>query len=200
MMTSMSDRPTSESKPDRVQSRIARNSGWNRSDIVWERWQEEANRLLRRGRPLAAAVRFVAADFVAVLRFDDRDPRRIASTANLGFALRLIGLRWPARRFYRIASAGWTGVPDILGDIEIKPRARSSLFHLRLEAKHRAAFRENRIARLRAIVEECGECLECLLEERPVPHRLYDRWLGEKPPIYDDARKLLSACLLIASR
>ena len=62
----MSDRPTSESRPDRVQFRIARNSGWRRSDIVWERWQEEANRLLRRNRPLAAAVRFVAADFVAV--------------------------------------------------------------------------------------------------------------------------------------
>ena len=196
----MSGRPTSESRSDRVQFRIARNSGWHRSDIVWERWQEEGNRLLGRDRPLAAAVRFVAADFVAVLRFDVLDPRRVASTANLACALRLVGLGWPARRFYRIAATEWTGVPDMLGDIEIKPRARSSLFHLRLEAKHSAAFRENRIARLRAMVEECGECLECLLAESPVPHRLYERWLGEKPPIYDDARKLLSACLLIASR
>ena len=149
-------------------------------------------------RASGAAVRFAAADFVAELKFEDRGPRRIASTANLRFALRLIGLKHPARRFYGIAAAGWAGVPDILGDIDIKPRARSSLLHLRLEAKHRAAFRENRIARLRAMVDECGECLECLLEERPVPHRLYDRWLGEKPPIYDDARKLLSACLLSA--
>ena len=45
-----------------------------------------------------------------------------------------------------------------------------------------------------------GECLECLLAERPFPHRLFDRWLGEKPPIYDDARTLLSAFLLSASR
>ena len=122
------------------------------------------------------------------------------STLLEGWNAAANGLRWPARRFYRIAAADWAGVPGILGDIEIKPRARSSLFHLRLEAKHSAAFRENRIARLKAMVEECGECLECLLAEVPVPHRLYDRWLGEKPPIYDDARKLLSACLLVASR
>ena len=50
------------------------------------------------------------------------------------------------------------------------------------------------------MVEECGECLECLITERPVFHRPCECWLGEKPPICDDARKLLSACLLVAFR
>ena len=195
----MSGQPISESSPNRFQTKVALNSGWHRSDIVWERWQEEANRQFKLGRPLWAAMRFIAADFVARLRFESHDPRRVASVANLGFAFRLIGLRRLARRYYRIAVSEWEGVPDTLNDIEIKPRARSSLFHLRLEAVHRETFRENRVARLRAMVAETGECLDCLLADRPVPHRLYDRWLGEKPPIFDDVRKLLSACLLIAS-
>ena len=152
------------------------------------------------GHAIRAAWHFLVGDVMALLRFDSGDPRRAASTANMGFSLRALGLKRAARRFYSLASVGWTRVPDSVQHLEIRPRARSSLYHLRMEARHWDTYKQNRIKRLQAFVEESGQCLDCLAADEPPPHRLFSRWIGEKPPTFDDSRKLLGACLLIASR
>ena len=110
-----------------------------------------------------------------------------------------MGVEALARRAYESAFNKWSGVGQSLDSIEIRSRARSSLFHLRMEAKHWDAYRANMAARLQAFIGETGECLEHLIDGRQVPHRLYSRWKGEKPSVFDDTRKILGACLLLAS-
>ena len=190
----------SASEPSGSTVRAALNSGWTLSDVYWERRLERGNQLVQDGHAIRAAWHFLIGDIMALLRFDDVDPRRAASTANMGFALRVLGLERAARRFYSMAADGWTKVPDSVQNLEIRPRARSSLYHLRTEARHWDTYKQNRIKRLQAFVEESGQCLDCLADDEPPPHRLFSRWNGEKPPMFDDSRKLPGACLLIASR
>ena len=179
--------------------RAALNAGWNREDLYWERLQERSNERLRAGRRLASAAGFAAAFAIARLRFGTGDLRRPASRANLAFALRALGAERSARRTYSAARGEWTAASGAMESAGIKPRARSSLFHMRMEARHWDTYRLNRIARLRKFHEEAAECLSELERGRPAPHRLYSRWLGEKPAVFDDARKILGACLLLAS-
>ncbi len=199
MMTTMSGRPILASSDRHRQWRMARNSGWRRCDLYWEQLQESANRNLRRGSRIRTILQLLLADIIALLQFDSTDLRRAASTANAGFALRLCGVERAARRFYRLALEQWQFADGSLDSIEIAPRARSSLYHMRMEARHRQTYRANRIARLRGFASETGECIACLRDNAPVPHRLYERWRGEKPAIHDDSRKWLAACLLVAS-
>ena len=65
--------------------------------------------------------------------------------------------------------------------MEIKPRIRSSLFHLRMEAKHRGQYQDNLRLRLGRIADETGETLAHLGRAQR-PHRHFARWRGEKPP------------------
>ena len=187
------------SDAEKTELRAALNAGWKRSELVWERWQERANEHLEAGRPRRGALRFLAADWLALLQFDRSDPRRAASTANAACALRMLGFGWAGSRFYRIAGREWSGIDREFPGITIQPRARSSLFHLRMEAAHLETYTKIRKQRLAAFVDESGECLASLAAGREPPHRLYSRWRGEKPPMFDDTRKILAACLLIAA-
>lgn len=199
MMTTTSGPRILASDAGKRERRAALNAGWKRSELVWERWQERANEYLSAGRRRRAAFRFLAADWLALLAFDRSDPRRAASTANAACAFRVLGLGWAGARFYRIAVRDWSGIDREFPGIAIQPRARSSLFHLRMEALHLETYTKVRKQRLAAFVDEAGECLANLTEGREPPHRLYSRWRGEKPPMFDDTRRILAACLLIAA-
>ncbi len=165
------------------QMRAARDAGWRRRDLIWERLQERANRALAEGRRPAAL----------------RDFRRAAWLARAGFAARARGDVRRAVALYAHARALWAEVPAGIATLEVKPRARSSLFHLRMEARHRDTYRANITRRLAAFVAETDASLESLARGAPAPHRHHARWRGEKPAVFDDARKLLGACLLLAT-
>ena len=199
MMMTMSGPRIWASSSSRAEMRAALGSGWRRSDLIWERFQERSNECRRAGRRAAASAGFLAAFLVARLCFDSGDARISTSIANAGFALRQMGAETLGRRAYERAFDGWSSIDRSLDSIEIRSRARSSLFHLRMEAKHWDAYRANMKVRLRAFIGETEECLEHLIEGRQVPHRLYSRWKGEKPAVFDDTRKILGACLLLAS-
>lgn len=187
------------SSSNRAEMRAALSSGWSRSDLIWERLQEWSNERRRSKRRASAASGFLTGWLIACLCFKSGDSRVWTSVANAGFALRLMGAEALARRAYESAFNRWSSVDRSLDSIEIRSRARSSLFHLRMEAKHWDAYRSNMAARLQAFIDEAGECLEHLIDGRQVPHRLYSRWKGEKPSVFDDTRKILGACLLLAS-
>lgn len=177
--------------------RIALNAGWTRSDLFWERIQEAANRGFSEARFLRPAMLVLAGCGLACLRFERKDPRRITSFANLAFLLNRIGARRLARSCYTSTCAAWTSVAPQASHVGVRARARSSLFHLRMEAKNWESYKANMRVRLGAFVNEAGECLASLRDGEDPPHRLYSRWKGAKPPVFDDSRKLLSACLLI---
>jgi hypothetical protein len=81
----------------------------------------------------------------------------------------------------------------------IARRGRSSLFHLRMEAKHWDTYQGNLRHRARYFAREAATCLDAATHGVPAFFRLYDRWRGEKPAVFDDTRKFLGAALLLAA-
>lgn len=179
--------------------RAALASGWQRRDLWWERLQERGNEALLARRISAAVICFRLAHWAARIGFPRDDPRLATSLANIAFAGRLAGSsRWANRR-YAAAIALWSRAPAMLETLTIRPRARSSLFHLRMEVKHWDTYSANMKTRLGRFIDETGRSLDALASGQKPPHRLHARWRGEKPAVFDDARKLLAACLLVAS-
>ena len=119
------------------------------------------------------------------------DLRRAASDAALGVVLEAPG------RLARASAAFERRGAQAIAAMQIAPRARSSLFHLRMEARHRDTYHANMRKRLTAIAGETAGSLANMAAGKAPAHRLYSRWLGERPSVHDDTRKILSACLLI---
>ena len=193
-------RRTSESETGSAEWQAALAAGWRRSDILWERWQERGNAAWARGDVSHARRRFILAWYLARLFFHRDDPRMATSIANVGFIAREAGQFGRASKHYAHARRLWADVPKVLDGLEFRPRVRSSLFHLRMETRHRETYEANMRARIANFVTEAGQALEAAEEGGPSPHRLYDRWRGERPAVFDDARKLLGAALLICAR
>lgn len=180
-----------------AEMRAARAAGWRRADLIWERLLEAANRdwlANDRGR---ARRHFRQADFVARLFFAATDPRRATAQAGLAILARHYGQLGRAERFQRRALLHWQNAAGNIAAMEIRPRTRSSLFHLRLEVLHRDRFHDNLRRRIQGFTTETGDTLRNLTSGGPAPHRHFARWRGERPAVFDDTRKMLAACLLI---
>lgn len=123
------------------------------------------------------------------------DPRFACGLANAAAAARHRGRIRVAERRRQRAGALWREVPAWIEGVRPALRGRSSLFHLRMAKRHAEAWRENLRARLREQVEEARACLAAgALEPPGTPCR----WVRERPPVFDDTRKLSSACFLMA--
>jgi hypothetical protein len=202
----MSARPTSGSEVARAArgprdpaAAAARASGWRRGELAWERMQEAAHMALARGDTATAARLWRRARWLGLVAFRRRDPRRVIGLANAAFADLLAGRPARARRRYAVAARRWqTGLEGWVAALEPRPRARSSLFHLRLELRHRLTYAANMRRRLLAFGAETGEALADLAEGRAPARTFFRRWRGEKPPLFDDTRRFLAAALLLA--
>ncbi len=181
-----------------TEMRAAKRSGWLWRDIKWERLSEQANAAYLDGDTKQAASKFRRAYLLARLGFDKTDPRFATSLANAGFADRLSGKNGMAIKKLGMARALWADVPNSLNKIKISPRARSSLFHLRMEARHWDTYCDNTRLRLGKFIAESDQALDALSAGEEPNHRLYGRWKGEKPNVFDDTRKYLGAALLLA--
>jgi len=171
-------------------ARIAIDAGWGRADLLWEAMMENGCAAARDADGTTARRAFRRAWWVARL-LPAADLRQAATGAAMGV------VSVAPRRLERARRAFDTGSARAIEAMQIAPRARSSLFHLRMEARHRDIYHANMRRRLGRIAAETAESLAALEAGRPAPHRLYSRWLGERPTVYDDTRKFLSACLLI---
>jgi tetratricopeptide (TPR) repeat protein len=72
--------------------------------------------------------------------FDDDDPRLAASLNNLANAFRIKRDFDEAERVYHSALKNWDSAVHWADRMQLTQRARSSLFHLRLENKHRKQY------------------------------------------------------------
>ena len=179
--------------------RAALNAGWRRHELWWERLQERANVDLADGKHRSACRRFRMAYWVACIGFERADPRFAASLANLAIVARKGGQPERAARLYVAASETWERVAETLSSAEISPRVRSSLFHLRMEQRHRALFESRNRALLATRVAETGTVLTALAQNPDDAIALLPRWKAEKPRVFDDTRRILAACLLVAT-
>ena len=181
-----------------TEMRLAREAGWRRSELVWERVMEAGNRAWDEGRVMRARWLFGLGDRIAMMSFDEGDPRRGTAPAALARIHMQRGRGAKAKAQIRRAIDEWAGVGAFIDGVEIRPRARSSLFHLRMEVRHRETFHDNLRTRYRKFAEETRETMEGIAGEGPsAGHRHFGRWRGEKPNIFDDTRRVLSACLLM---
>ncbi|MCC0014803.1 MAG: tetratricopeptide repeat-containing protein [Rhodobiaceae bacterium] len=194
----MSEQPTSASSAGGdIEMRAALAAGWKAHDLDWERLQEQGNACFEQGDAAGAARAWRRARWIAMFRFALSDPRRATTLANLALLDRVAGHEAKACARYRRASRKWERVGGFIETMNIARRARSSLFHLRMEARHWDTYTDNTRKRFAAFAAETARALDCLAGNRPVEVRLFGRWRGEKPSVFDDTRKFLSAALLI---
>ena len=197
MRTTMSARHIWGFERGDTEMRLALQAGWRRADLVWERAMEAANEAVCAGQRGRAWRQFVLADLIARLSFAKGDPRRATAPAALAVLHKVQGRSEILRRR---ALRAFGGVEGFISGLEIKPRSRSFLFHMRVEIRHRDTFHQNLRTRYLNFARETLECVEGSGQGGPAPHRLFARWRGEKPNPFDDTRKLLAACLLIPDR
>ncbi|WP_297767947.1 tetratricopeptide repeat-containing protein [uncultured Roseovarius sp.] len=181
-----------------TEMRAARQAGWARADLVWERLTEAGCAAHMAGDRQAAQRLLRRAGWMARLFFGAQDLRRATSLANLAILARDDGQGARAETLQKRALSRWMRSDEAVGDLVFRPRSRSSLFHLRMEALHRETFHDNMRKRYRAIAAETGQAMRQLLTEGRPERPICARWRGEKPPVFDDGRKFLAAALLIA--
>lgn len=180
-------------------ARVALDAGWHRADILWEDLMVTGNVAWADGDKPLAEKSFRRALWVARLCFDRTDLRRATVLVNLGIALKDRGKTKLAHSVFRRALSHWDACAEqAVADMRIAPRARSSLFHLRMEARHRETYHGNFRERTNRIASEVRNAIRNYELGQPQECRLYSRWIGEKPTVYDDTRKVFGACLLIA--
>jgi len=192
-----SELPILASESEDTEMRAALTAGWARYDLRWERLQEQGNTCFEQGNLAGAARNWRRASWISFFRMSLRDPRRATSLANLALLDRQAGREARARKRYAKALSLWSCAPDYIGSMTVARRARSSLFHLRMETLHWDTYQDNLHTRYRAFAAETAGALDAMSRGEPATCRLFGRWRGEKPSIYDDSRKFLSAALLV---
>lgn len=171
---------------------------WGRADAAWERLQEQGNARLAAGDAAGAARLFRRAGWLALVGLPRGDPRRATTLANLALADRMAGRERRARRRYARARAIWEGADRFIAEMRIHQRSRSARLERATEARHLETFRQNMRIRMTGFARATAAALAALEEGRPVSTRLAGRWQAERPPVYDDTRRLLAAALLVA--
>ena len=168
---------------------------WRVVDEKWESLQERAAKFQVVGEEERAIACRRRAYRLAFWRFSRCDPRFATSTANAAWADERRGK--PRRAARRLARARrlWRALPAWVETMRVAPRARSSLFHMRLEVR-RGGRKDAMRRRMRCFIEEGRRALEGSLPAEATSFSV--RWRAEKPPTYDDLRKLLSAVLLLS--
>lgn len=136
----MCAQPTSVSDilSNRVMERLSKNSDID-PDFKWVQKTEEASLDFESGNFTAAADKWETADGFT-LTFDTQDPRRAGNLNNLGVGFRIRQKIKEAEGLYQRALEVWRAGLHWVKRMHLRQRARSSLFHLRMEHKHRKKY------------------------------------------------------------
>ena len=126
------------------------------------------------------------------------DLRVATSVANLAVAERRAGDAPAAQRMIEEALALWDAGDRWIESLKPITFARSSTFHLRLQARHPGGYDRLPRERFRALAMEGRSILAARRNGLPDARDRLERWRRERPDGFDDRRKLLGAVLLIA--
>ncbi len=179
-------------------------AGWQETDLEWERLALEALADLGEGREREALDAIRKALYVARTHFTKGDPRLAASLTNQAAALAAADPPAATGVIVRAALEAWADCDRAIADMTPPRRARSSLFHLRMEQRHRETYAKRwrdesheRLADVRAAF--AGAEAMALVGPEEARKRIA-LWQRERPPTLDDSRKLLAAVILLAAR
>jgi len=174
-------------------------AGWSESDLAWEQHAAATLEALAKGD--AAQVRHSAGAAVGLARenFAGDDPRLATSLANLAVALG----PGDENSASLLAEAGrvWASCTPWIEAMTAPRSARSSLFHLRMEALHRDTYRERWAVKWRELADEGRRCVAGLArgDAPPAAEPRLKQWRRECPALLNDSRKLLAAVILTAA-
>ena len=172
-------------------------AGWSEADLEWEGLAEMCAERFAAEDPQAAGDAAGRALVLARDAFKPDDPRLAASLVNHACSLSA-GNRPNADKLMDEARAVWRRAGPWIAAMTAPRSARSSLFHLRMEMRHRETFEENWRVKWCAMAEDAVARLDgapFLLNAAEAGHRL-ETWRRERPAMLNDTRKLMAAVRL----
>jgi hypothetical protein len=178
-------------------------AGWRECDLAWEETAARIAAAVARKDYAKAKDEAGQALQLARAEFEPIDPRLGTSLANYGVTLNLSGDKDGdgGAFLFREGLAVWRGADPWIARMEAPRVARSSLFHLRMELRHRPTYRARWQERWREIAAEARARLELLVasqgEAPALPDDLLPRWHRERPAMLNDTRKLMAAAFLL---
>jgi hypothetical protein len=176
-------------------------AGWSDSDLAFERLAEETAEAVA-GQD-AEIARSKAGECLQMARaaFEAIDPRLGTSLANYGLCLNLAGLSEGTASLFRDALDVWRGAGPWIARMDAPRTARSSLFHLRMELRHRDTYRARWQERWREMTAEAKLRIEALSPSAcaiaTVSADAVACWRRERPAMLNDTRKLMAAAYLL---
>lgn len=174
-------------------------AGWTNAEVIWEQIQEAAAESERAGDYAEASELWRGALDLAREHLPVGDLRVAASVASVAVAERRMGDAATADRMFDEALALWDAGDRWVESLKSATFARSSTFHLRLQAKHPGGYDRFPRERYRALANEGRAVLVARREELPDDSNRLERWRTERPNGFDDWRRLLGAVLLSAA-
>jgi len=178
-------------------------AGWSEADLAWEAAAERAAEAAAANDNEMAKEEAGKALRLARASFEPIDPRLGTSFANFGVCLALAGDNSGTERLFADALEVWRRADPWIARMDAPRIARSSLFHLRMEMRHRDTYRARWRERWLELTEEARQRLEALNGDHDgtvgVGDDAFARWRRERPAMLNDTRKLMAAvCLLLA--
>ena len=179
-------------------------AGWAEADLEWENAAQEALKFLASDDRTEARSMFARSVRVAHEKFSNHDPRLGTSLANHGAALVEAGEAKLSGRTIADAVRVWQGCDAWVAKMTAPRVARSSLFHLRMEQRHRGTYEARWRVKWEELVNEArGKVLAAgglKLISQAVAEQGLARWRRERPAMLNDTRKLMGSVLLLACR
>ena len=176
-------------------------AGWTEADPAWEAAAEGAAEAAARNDHESAKSEAGHALQLARANFDPADPRLGTSLANYGVCLRLAGDAGSHEALFREALEVWRRADAWIARMDAPRVARSSLFHMRMEAQHREVYRERWLKRWKEIADEATAKVAALSDtsylQAAAAADALARWRRERPAMLNDTRKLMAAAFLL---
>ena len=179
--------------------RLLERAGWTNAEVIWEQIQETAAERERAGDYTEASELWRGALDLAREHLRPDDLRVAASVASVAVAERRIGDAAAGKRMFEEALALWNAGEGWVESLNPAALARSSTFHLRLQAKHPGAYDRFPRERYRRLAGEGRAILAARRDGLADELDRLVRWRRERPDGFSDWRKLLGAVLLVAS-
>jgi hypothetical protein len=175
-------------------------AGWSQADLEWEHETESFADHLADGNAAAAREAARRTVFIARQSFDPGDPRLGTALANYALCLAHSDDR-AAAGLLSEAGRVWARTGPWIEAMTAPRSARSSLFHMRMEQRHRDTYEDNWRVKWRQMAEEAtrrvtGATANAMLNGVAI-RAACGRWRRERPAMLNDTRKLMAAVLLL---
>ena len=179
-------------------------AGWIPEELEWESEAEAAMACLAAEDVAEAGARFARMVRIAHANFGGEDPRLGTSLANHGAVLVASGQAEVSGLSIRDARRIWRDCDAWIAKMTAPRVARSSLFHMRMEQRHRGEYEARWRVKWAELSAEARERVGeegalALLSAAEAGERLA-RWRRERPAMLNDTRKLMGAVILLACR